>query len=135
MSCRASSLLALNHVLQGAEGLQLFQETVIDLMILQRLFLYIEKGIAAAPSIADAEFFKPHRHILMEPQALRRPSDEEDMDFGHYGIAVQPPLLFIHGEDAKVVFAEASVSLFFIFPDEVKDFIGKSGIRFGRYNQ
>lgn len=42
------------------------------------------------------------------------------------------PLVFIHDDDSQVFFCEPIDPLLFVFPDEMQDFIGKSGIRLGR---
>ena len=130
------TLRTLDHIFQGAKGFQFFQKMVIDFMVLQCLFIDREESLMPFPAVSDAELmeYNMERSLRRRYQLYR--TDEEDPRFRSEGISVENPLVFIHHRNPQVLLAEPVHPLLSIFPDQMEDFIGKTGIGPGRdHNQ
>ena len=130
------ALRTLDHIFQGAEGFQLFQEMAIDFMVLQCLFVDRKESPVSFPAVSDAVFMEYNMERSLRRRYQLHRADEEDSRFRTEGISVENPLVFIHHCNPQVLLAEPVHPLLAVFPDQMEDFIGKAGIRPGRdHNQ
>ena len=86
----------------------------------------------AVKSVADTVFMEPDAECVGGLGNCFYRTDEEHPCLRTGRIPMEIPLVFIHDDDSQVFFCEPIDPLLFVFPDEMQDFIGKSGIRLGR---